>query len=71
MVSQNVHIDDPRPWLMLLAVVFAVAFATMQDIKSVMAMRPNSIIGDIARHSEQGQSRSDRSTAYGEYGQYQ
>lgn len=68
MENQNVHIDDPRPWLMLVAVVFAVAFATLQDIKSVTAMRPNSIRGDIARNSEKGRARS---TAYGEHGQYQ
>lgn len=68
MENRNVHIDDPRPWLMLVAVVFAVAFATLQDIKSVTAMRPNSIRGDIARNSDQGR---DRSTAYGDHGQYQ
>jgi hypothetical protein len=70
MESQKNHLEDPRPWLMLAAVVFAVSFATWTDIKSVTAMRPNSIIGDIARHSDQGRDR-DRATAYGEHGQYQ
>jgi len=68
METQNLHIDDPRPWLMLVAVVFAIAFATLQDIKSVTVTKSHSIRGDIARNSEQGHGRS---TAYGDHSRYQ
>jgi hypothetical protein len=70
MDTQKNHLEDPRPWLMLAAVIFTVSFATWIDIKSLTAMRPNSIIGDIARQSDQGRER-DRSTAYREHGHYQ
>lgn len=68
MGTRNVQIDDPRPWLMFVAVVLAIAFATLQDIKSLTATRPHSIRGDIARNSDQGHSRT---TAYGDHSRYQ